>query len=77
MGEENGITASRMYAERIMKVQIPIDDKIDWRKELEEFNRKYGRKLDPDEINRMLHERFGERRVKGIKRKSIRDAIRG
>jgi hypothetical protein len=60
MVEENGITASQMYAERIMKVQIPLDDNIDWLKELEKFNKKYGRKLDPEEVNRLLHERFGE-----------------
>ena len=59
MVEENGIVASRTYAERIMKVQIPIDDRVDWLKELEQFNRRYGRKLDPEEVNRILHELFG------------------
>ena len=48
------------YAERIMKVRIPIDDTIDWLGELEAFRKKYGRKLDPEQIDRLLHERFGE-----------------
>ena len=60
MVEGNGITASDMNAERITKIQIPIDDKVDWLKELVAFNKKYGRKLDPKEIDRLLHERFGE-----------------
>jgi hypothetical protein len=60
MVEGNGITASQMNAERITKIQIPIDDCIDWLKELEAFNRKYGKKLDPGEIDKLLHERFGE-----------------
>ena len=49
------------YAERVMKVRIPIDDRIDWLGELEAFRRKYGRKPDPGQIDRLLHERFGER----------------
>jgi hypothetical protein len=60
MVEENGITASRMHVERITKIQIPIDDRIDWFRELEAFNKKHGRKLNPDEVDRLLHERFGE-----------------
>jgi len=60
MSEENGIDAMPNYAERIMKVRIPIDDRTDWLRELEAFRKKYGRKLDPKRVNRLLHERFGE-----------------
>ena len=48
------------HAERIMKVRIPIDDRTDWLGELQAFRKRYGRKLDPKRVNRLLHERFGE-----------------
>lgn len=60
MPEENGIDTMPNYAERIMNVRIPIDERIDWLGELEAFRRKYGRKLDPGQVDRLLHERFGE-----------------
>ena len=32
----------------------------DWLGELEAFRKKYGRKLDPERIDLLLHERFGD-----------------
>lgn len=48
------------YAERIMKVRIPIDERVDWLRQIEAFRQRYGRKLDPKLVDRMLHERFGD-----------------
>jgi hypothetical protein len=60
MSKSNGIEAMPNYAERIMKVRIPIDERVDWLKELEAFRQRYSRKLDPVQVDRMLHERFGD-----------------
>jgi phosphodiesterase/alkaline phosphatase D-like protein len=60
MPEKNGMTMSRKYAERMTKVRVPIKEPVDWLKGLDEFRKRYGLKLTPEEVNRILHERFGE-----------------
>jgi hypothetical protein len=56
MSKSNGIEAMPNYAERVMKVRIPIDERVDWLRRLEAFRQRYGRKLDPVQVDRMLHE---------------------
>ena len=60
MSRSNGISVSRMSAKRRPGLKTPVKRKASWQKELDRFVKRYGCKLDPDEVNRLLHERFGD-----------------
>ena len=47
------------YAERVIKVQIPIESDEDPLKIFEEVSKKFGRKLTMDDIEKTLEERYG------------------
>ncbi len=47
------------YAERVIKVRIPIESEEDPLKIFEEISRKFGRKLTMAEIEKTLEERYG------------------
>lgn len=59
MPETNGIDAMAKYAERIIKVRVPIESDEDPLKIFEEISRKHGRKLTMEEIERTLEDRYG------------------
>jgi hypothetical protein len=56
MVEENGIGASAMYTERVMKVRIPIGSREDPLKIFEETRKKYRRKITMKEIEKLLQD---------------------
>jgi len=47
------------YAERMIKVRVPIQPEEDLIKLLEEMAKKFGRKLTMEEIEKTLEERYG------------------
>ncbi len=59
MSEGNGTDAMARYAERVIKVRIPIESDEDPLKIFEELSQKHGRKLTMEEIERTLEERYG------------------
>jgi len=56
MVEENGIGASAMYTERVMKVRIPIEARGDPLKIFEETRKKYRRKINMKDIDKLLQD---------------------
>jgi hypothetical protein len=52
------MSASRMNTKRPSKPRIAVNSKAGWQKRLDRFAKRYGRKLDTEEINRLLRERF-------------------
>jgi len=59
MSQDNGTDAMVRYAERVIKVQIPIESDEDPLKIFEEVSKKFGRKLTMEEIEKTLEERYG------------------
>ena len=59
MVEENGIEASVMHSERVMKVRIPIESGEDPLKIFERIRKKHGRKMTMKDIEELLSDRFG------------------
>ena len=60
MSENNGNGTMARYAERVIKVRIPIQVEEDLMAILEETTRRFGRKLTMKEIERGLEERYGD-----------------
>jgi hypothetical protein len=58
MSQGKGMSASRMNTKRPSKPRIAVNSKAGWQKRLDRFAKRYGRKLDTEEINRLLRERF-------------------
>jgi hypothetical protein len=56
MVEENGIVASTMYTERVMKVRIPIESEEDPLKIFEETRKRFGRKMTMKDIEKLLED---------------------
>jgi hypothetical protein len=48
-----------MSAKRRPGPKTPVKRKASWHKELDRFVKRYGQKIDSEEINRLLHDRFG------------------
>jgi len=59
MSQDNGTDAMVKYAERMIKVRVPIQPEEDLIKLLEEMAKKFGRKLTMEEIEKTLEERYG------------------
>ena len=60
MSETNSNGAMARYAERIIKVRIPIRVEEDLISILEETTKKFGRRLTMEEIEKGLEERYGD-----------------
>jgi hypothetical protein len=56
MIEANGIVASAMYTERVMKVRIPVESEEDPLKIFAETRKKFGRKLTIKGIDKLLED---------------------
>ena len=59
MSQDNGTDTMVRYAERVIKVRIPIESDEDPLKIFEEVSKKFGRKLTMAEIEKTLEERYG------------------